>query len=83
MKRIVDKSMLGKAWVLDSINDSASGDLIHNILANRGIVGDDNVNLFLNPSIKEYMPDPYVLTDMEKTAHIIANAIAEKQKIAI
>ena len=41
------------------------------------------MKLFLNPSIKEYMPDPYVLKDMEKAAQIIADAVENNQKIAI
>ncbi|MDW2995230.1 MAG: single-stranded-DNA-specific exonuclease RecJ [Alphaproteobacteria bacterium] len=83
MKTIVEKSMLGKAWVMDYDNVSADADLIQQILSHRGIVGDDNVQMFLKPSIKEYMPDPSVLIDMDKTAKIIADAVQNNQKIAI
>ena len=83
MNRIVDKSMLGRAWV--SVYDSVCGteDLLKNILNGRGIVSDLEVERFLNPSIKEYMPDPSVLKDMDIAAKLIADAIEKHQKIAI
>ena len=58
-RRIVEKSMLGKAWVLadDGVGVN-SDDLVKKILAGRGITGDSDVKKFLNPSIKEYMPNP-------------------------
>ena len=83
MKKIVEKSMLGKAWMAAYDKFSESDDLLKNILFGRGIKTDEEIKLFLNPSIKEYMPDPYVLTDMEKGAKIIANAVENNQKIAI
>ncbi|MBR6685444.1 MAG: single-stranded-DNA-specific exonuclease RecJ [Alphaproteobacteria bacterium] len=82
MRKIVEKSMLGKAWVAVRSDDDG-GDLLANILAARGVVTDAEKEKFLNPSIKEYMPDPSVLTDMDVAAKIIADAIVERQKIAI
>lgn len=82
--RIVEKSMLGKAWVLaDGIDSVNSDDLVKKILAGRGISGEANVKKFLNPSIKEYMPNPSVLTDMDAAARIIADAVQGREKIAI
>lgn len=82
--RIVEKSMLGKAWVLaDGIDDVNSDDLVKKILAGRGICTDEDIKKFLNPSIKEYMPDPSVLTDMDVAARIIADAVENNEKIAI
>ena len=78
--------MLGKAWVVMDDYEPGISDtklLINKILATRGIVGDDNITRFLNPSIKEYMPDPFILKDMERATNIIADAICKKQKIAI
>ena len=74
--------MLGKAWVAVRSDDDG-GDLLANILAARGVVTDAEKEKFLNPSIKEYMPDPSVLTDMDVAAKIIADAIVERHKIAI
>ena len=82
--RIVEKSMLGKAWVLaDGIDNVNSDDLVKKILAGRGISGEAEVKRFLNPSIKEYMPNPSVLTDMDAAARIIADAVQRREKIAI
>lgn len=83
MRKIVEKSMLGQAWVLPAYSDCAGGvsdDLVTKILYARGI---DDAERFLNPSIKEYMPNPSVLKDMDMAAHVIADAIVARQKIAI
>lgn len=80
MRRTVNKSLGGKAWV---VGDIKSDDLITGILETRGIVGDDEIQKFLNPKISEYMPDPFVLRDMDKAAHVIADAIVANKKIAI
>ena len=75
--------MLGKTWVVADDDFDDNVDLVEKILARRGIKSDDDVKLFLNPSIKEYMPDPFVLQDMSKAVQIIADAIQDNQKIAI
>lgn len=83
MKKIVEKSMLGQAWVLPTYEDFGPGgadNLVDKILASRGIT---DVEKFLNPSIKEYMPNPSVLTDMDNAARIIADAVVAGEKIAI
>ena len=88
MRRIVEKSMLGKVWTISDdynlnqeINDADA--LVKVILASRGIIGDDNVKVFLNPSVKEYMPNPSILKDMDMATRVIADAIFAKEKIAI
>ena len=88
MRSIVEKSMLGKVWaVSDDYNQNIDlrdeENLVKNILMSRGIVGDTEIERFLHPSIKEYMPDPFVLKDMDKATKIIADAICEHKKIAI
>ena len=88
MRRIVEKSMLGKAWaVSDSYEQEIdlrdTENLIKKILHSRGIIGDTEIERFLHPSIKEYMPDPFVLKDMDRATGIIADAICSGQKIAI
>lgn len=80
--------MLGRAWVAASYIDSdnsehATDKLIAKILSSRGITAPADIEKFLNPSIKEYMPDPSVLSDMDKAARIIADAVVGRQKIAI
>lgn len=88
MRKIVDKSMSGQTWMLaDYFNNTNNPDnadvLIENILANRGVSDAAGRERFLNPSIKEYMPDPSVLTDMDLAVRIIADFIARGEKIAI
>jgi len=88
VRKIVEKSMLGKVWTIsdDYYKATDSNDaqtLIKNILQSRGVVGDDNVNRFLNPSIKEYMPNPSVLKDMDVAVSVIADAVCSGEKIAI
>nr|MBQ0091157.1 single-stranded-DNA-specific exonuclease RecJ [Candidatus Enterousia merdequi] len=88
MRRIVENSMLGKVWeVSDNYNQnidlSDTENLVRNILISRGIVDDTEMERFLHPSIKEYMPDPFVLKDMDIATRIIADAICEHKKIAI
>lgn len=79
--------MLGRAWLLaysepDKIFISPD-ELIGKILRSRGIETDEARNKFLNPSIKEYMPDPSVLQDMDAAARVIADSIIAGEKIAI
>ncbi|MBR2510722.1 MAG: single-stranded-DNA-specific exonuclease RecJ [Alphaproteobacteria bacterium] len=83
MRKIVDKSMLGNTWVLGYEEIEDNSDLIKKILKNRGVCDEESIQKFLNPSIKEYMPDPSVLMDMDKAANIIADAVQAKRKIAI
>ncbi len=88
MKKIVEKSMLGRAWLVGTYSDdnsdvfSADG-LVQKILTGRGIVTPDAQAKFLNPSVNEYMPNPSVMADMDVAARIIADAIVGDKKIAI
>lgn len=83
MRKIVDKSMLGRAWMVVANGFDNLNDLVKQILISRGVESDADIEKFLNPSIKEYMPDPCVLKDMDSAACIIADAIQNKKKIAI
>lgn len=88
MRNIVERSMLGKVWTVSGDNNlnkdfNDTKVLIKNILASRGIVGDVAVERFLHPSIKEYMPDPSLLKDMDRATDIITDAIYSGKKIAI
>lgn len=88
MKKLVEKSMLGQAWVLiDGTDFNAKtdlpDDLVKKILAGRGITSSKDIEKFLSPTIKEYMPDPFVLHDMERAAKIIADAVRQHKKIAV
>ncbi len=56
--------------------------VVARIAAQRGI-GTDEVSAFLKPKIQDLMPDPSVLKDADKAAARIAEAVINKQKIAI
>ena len=77
--------MLGRVWVVaDDNRDVGTGedDLLRRILSHRG-VPDSDTEKFLNPSVKEYMPDPFVLRDMPIAARVISDAILKNEKIAV
>lgn len=85
MRKIVEKSMLGHAWVVaDGASESfaTEDDLVKHILIGRGMAPED-IPGFLNPSVKDCMPDPFVLRDCEGAVHVIANSIYSKDKIAV
>ena len=75
--------MSGRTWVAADDNGySGEDDLVRRILLNRGI-DEQDIQKFLNPSVKEYMPDPFVLRDMRDAAKIISDAILNNEKIAV
>lgn len=83
LKTIVEKSMLGRAWVVSDCNGTSNDDdLMRCVLRNRG-VADSDTEKFLNPSIHEYMPDPFVLRDCERAVDVISDAILKNEKIAV
>ena len=57
-------------------------ELLARVLAARG-VGLDGVQLFLDPTVKALMPDPSTLTDMDKAAARLADAIERREAVAI
>jgi single-stranded-DNA-specific exonuclease len=89
----VAKSARGYRWV-ETLEPSRAKDaiaisqqhgvpeLLGRVLAARG-VGIDDVPVFLDPTIRVLMPDPSSLTDMEKAARRIADAIEKREPVAI
>ncbi len=87
MRKIVEKSILGKSWVLPSHNETGFAgvnpdDLILNIVKARGI-DESDLQKFLNPTIKEYMPNPNTMIDMELAGEIISESILNGETIAV
>lgn len=89
----VEKSLTGRAWVetLDTKTQSIATaisqrhqlpELLGRVLAARG-VDIDNAVQFLNPSLREMMPDPKALTDMETAAERLSKAVTDGEKVAI
>ncbi|MDX8469619.1 single-stranded-DNA-specific exonuclease RecJ [Mesorhizobium sp. VK23B] len=57
-------------------------DIVARVLAGRG-VSVEQTERFLDPTIRELLPNPASLTDMEKAAARIADAIVAGEKVAI
>lgn len=57
-------------------------ELLGRVLAARGVKLDE-VPVFLDPTIRALMPDPSSLTDMDKAARRLADAISRKEPVAI
>lgn len=88
MRKVVDKSMLGQAWTVatypgEEVGPVPADNLLQKILISRGITDMAAMEKFLNPCIKEYMPNPSVLQDMDVAARVIADCILHGDKIAI
>lgn len=57
-------------------------ELLGRVLAARGVRLDD-VPVFLDPTIKALMPDPSTLTDMDKAAGRLADAVMRREPVAV
>src|SRR5215475_1870052 len=73
----VERSLTGRVW-RDRLDDRGSA----RALAGRN-VDVDQVESFLNPTIKRLMPDPHSLTAMAAASARIADAIVRGESIAI
>ncbi|MFZ1814217.1 MAG: single-stranded-DNA-specific exonuclease RecJ [Rhizobiaceae bacterium] len=89
----VSSSVSGQRWMerLDGVGRNtalaiaqASGlpDLVARVLAGRGVSAED-AERFLDPTIRDLMPDPSVLTGMDSLAERLARAIRAGERIAI
>src|SRR3954471_14018808 len=89
----VERSVCGRIWRarLDSRGEARAmsmtqrhsvSELLARVLAGREVDA-DAVTEFLDPTVKRLMPDPDTLTDMPKAAARIADAIEQRQQIAI
>jgi len=85
------KSVLNKQWNLKKFDERLSRSIkqIHdiseslsNLLSIRGIKP-DQVSEFFNPKIKNILPDPFLLQDMNKAVDHVINAIENNKKITI
>ncbi|SFU14346.1 single-stranded-DNA-specific exonuclease RecJ [Mesorhizobium sp. YR577] len=57
-------------------------DIVARVLAGRGVLAEDTER-FLDPTIRDLLPDPASLTDMEAAAERIAAAVVRREKVAI
>jgi single-stranded-DNA-specific exonuclease len=89
----VERSATGRAWrdrldergnlrALSLVQRHGLPELLSRVIAGRGIEADE-VEAYLDPTIKRLMPDPHTLTGMEAAAGRIADAILRQEGIAI
>jgi len=89
----VRQSANGLAWThrLDQRQENAAlaiaqshgvPDLVARVLAGRG-VGPDEAARFLDPTIRDLLPDPRSLTGMDEAAGRIAQAVVRGERVAI
>jgi single-stranded-DNA-specific exonuclease len=89
----VELSATGRAW-RDRLDERGSAralaivqrhelpELLARILAGRGVDVEEAVG-FLDPTVRDLMPDPSVLTDMPAAAARLADAVTRGEKVAI
>jgi len=88
---LVERSVTGKRWVLREA-DNRMGmalsqrlgvpEIVGRVMAARGI-GIDEAEEFLNPTLRDALPDPAVLEDMTRAAERLAAAIRDGESIAV
>ncbi|HUI95476.1 MAG TPA: single-stranded-DNA-specific exonuclease RecJ [Xanthobacteraceae bacterium] len=89
----VEQSATGRVWrdrldergnlrALSIVQRHGLPELLARIVAGRGIEPDD-VQAYLDPTIKRLMPDPSTLTAMDAAAARIADAVVRREPVAI
>ena len=87
----VARSFSGRRWLLREASDDAVraltqhdglSPLLARLLAARG-VGTDEVDTVLNPTLKQLMPEPLTLKDMERAVARVQRAIEVGEPIAV
>jgi single-stranded-DNA-specific exonuclease len=89
----VERSVLGRPWRarLDAVGEAralaiaqahGTGDLLSRVLAGRGITP-GNAQDYLDPTLRNLLPDPYCLTDMAAAAKRIVAAIERRETVAV
>ncbi len=87
----VERSVSGKRWRSRLMDDRlglafaqrlALPEIVGRVLAARG-VDIDEVESFLDPKLRGYLPDPLVLRDMDRAIERIVQALAEGEKLAV
>lgn len=89
---MIQKSVLGKTWHLKEVSEQQVSQMLQRIeglsdisarlLVLKGLIA-DNALSFLEPKLKDTLPDPFHLIDMEKAVTRIITAITNKEKICI
>ena len=87
----VDRSVTGRSWTSRLVNDRLAlalaqkedlPELIARVLAARGVTP-ETCALYLHPNLKDQLPDPFSLVDMEPAAARLAQAIMSGESAAV
>jgi len=87
----IRQSYGGRYWTMNTPDESAvrdltpqvgGNDLIARILAPRGLQANE-VDTFLNPTLRELFPDPASFQDMMKAASLTLDAILDGRKVTV
>jgi single-stranded-DNA-specific exonuclease len=89
----VERSVLGRPWRarLDGAGEARAlalaqigghSDLLARVLAGRGVAAEE-AERYLDPRMRDLMPDPFVLADMEPAVARLARAIERGERVAI
>jgi len=89
----VRRSVTGLAWehrlserqdmaALQMAQTNGLPDIVARVLAGRGVQPED-AEAFLDPTVRELMPDPSSLTDMDAAAERIVRAVVTRERVAI
>ena len=88
----VERSATGRRWRARSTGDDRLSlqlaqrlgvpELIARLLAARGI-GADEADRFLKPTLRDWLPDPSHLLDMEKAVERLVRAVRDGEQIAV
>ncbi len=86
------KSVKGLKWsvlnpdervVLTLTQKLGVSELLARVLANRGVSNAESATKFLDPKVRDLLPDPFLLKDMDKAASKLADCVINKEKITI
>lgn len=87
----VESSLSGKKWLAREGDERTAlalsqrlylPEIVGRVLTGRG-VGLEEAETFLNPTLRDLLPDPSHLLDMDKACERLASAIMQGEKIAI
>ena len=84
-------SLTNKRWKLKNFDERETENISQNFgfsyllakLFNIRKINISDIDQYINPSLKDHMPDPYNLVDMEKACSRIYDSISNDEKIAI
>lgn len=76
-----EKSLLGRNWKLRPQYPELN--LIQNILRNRGVESQEEINTYLNPNYKKGFHNPFLLKDMDKAVARLRRAVENQERVII